>query len=172
MIAYKKTSGVVTDLRLVADNYVAAVGETTAPGDALPDPATLLSASEKLDAVKAAKRLQLASAASAQIAGGYLSSALGTPFAYPSTPTDQANMSASVVDSLTARGLVPGWTTLFMCRDQSSGAWARRMHNAAQIQKAGQDGKDAIVAALNKLDTLRAKVDAATDITTVNAITW
>lgn len=120
--------------------------------------------------VQAAQIATLAAQAQAAIVGGYSSAALGSAYTYPSTPTDQANMQASVVASLLPN-LASGWTTPFWCAD-GTGAWAMRNHTAAQIQQAGSDGKAMIQAAQVQLATLTAQVQAATTNAAVQAITW
>jgi hypothetical protein len=123
-----------------------------------------------LAAVQATQLATLYAACNSQITGGYQSSALGAPHTYPSTDTDQTNMTASVVASLIP-GLPSTWTTPFWCAD-ATGNWSLAAHTVAQIQQAGSDGKAFIVAAQTKLKGLVAQVSAATSISTVQAITW
>lgn len=125
---------------------------------------------QSLPAAQAAQIAVLRTACGAAITGGYSSSALGTVHTYPSTPTDQANMQASVVASLLPN-LPAGWTTVFWCAD-TAGTWAMLSHTAAQIQQAGSDGKTWITAQQTKLATLSAQVEAATTVAAVQAITW
>jgi hypothetical protein len=68
-------------------------------------------------------------------------------------------------------GLASTWTTPFWCED-SNGNWAYVVHTAAQIQQVGQDGKNAILTAMQQLQTLNAQVSAATTVAAVQAITW
>src|ERR1700756_2369298 len=51
---------------------------------------------------------------------GFVSSALGAPYRYPSTRDDQNNLSSSVVASMFPN-LPANWTTMFKCTD-SNGA--------------------------------------------------
>jgi hypothetical protein len=67
--------------------------------------------------------------------------------------------------------LPPTWTTEQMCCD-SNGIWAYRLHTAAQIQQAGDDGKAAILPLLMKVKDLRTQIEAATTVAEVNAIVW
>jgi hypothetical protein len=122
-----------------------------------------------LAAGRAAQIALLRTACDAAITGGYTSSALGSAHSYPSTPTDQANMAASVLASLLP-DLPAGWTTPFWC--EAGDVWAFTPHTAAQIQQAGRDGKAMIVAAQSKLATLSAEVAAATTVAAVQAIVW
>lgn len=112
----------------------------------------------------------LRAACAAEIVAGYSSAALGAAHLYPSTPTDQANMAASVLASLLP-GVAGGWTTPFWCAD-AGGVWSFAEHTAAQIQQAGQDGKAMVVAAQSKLAGLEAQVAAAADAAAVAAINW
>lgn len=123
-----------------------------------------------LATVQAQANAALAAACGATIMGGFSSSALGAAYSYPSTPTDQANLAASVLDSM-LNGSAPNWSTPFMCAD-ASGTWARRPHTAAQIQQVGRDGKAFVLACLTKLDTLRDEIAAATTAAAVAAIVW
>jgi hypothetical protein len=112
----------------------------------------------------------LNSACQSQITAGFTSSALGTAYTYPAKVTDQQNLTASVLSSLMP-GLPTTWTTPFWC-ENSSGTWAYVTHTAAQIQQVGQDGKNAILTAMQQLQTLTAQVNAATTVAAVQAITW
>ena len=123
-----------------------------------------------LSTVQANKIASLSASCATQITAGYTSSALGSAHTYPSKPTDQSNMTASVVASLIPN-LPSTWTTQFWCQD-STGTWAMVAHTATQIQQAGQDGKAAILAAQVKNSNLAAQVMAATTVAAVNAINW
>lgn len=102
------------------------------------------------------RRVALLRASCAEtITGGYISSGR----AYPSRPTDQANMIASITASLFP-DLPTDWTTPFWCAD--GGVWGFRSHTAAQIQQAGTDGKAMIIAAQARLAGLLDLVAAAT----------
>jgi hypothetical protein len=172
MIAYRNTAGVITDLRLVPDSYVAQPGETVAAGDALPSAtSSLQTPAEALAAAKVAAKLRVTAGCGGQIVSGFTSSALGAAFTYPSDATSQTNLAGSVVASLLPSGQVVGWTTPLMCRD-ALGVWARRAHTAAQIQQAGLDGKAFISGLLTRLDGLRAQADAAATVVDANKIVW
>ncbi len=115
------------------------------------------------------KALVNASCVSA-MTGGFVSSALGSAHIYPSTLTDQHNLSGSVVASLLPN-LPSGWTTSFWCMD-STGAWSFAPHTAAQIQQVGMDGKAWITAQQEKLASLNAQIEVATTVSEVTAIIW
>lgn len=123
-----------------------------------------------LDEQKNLKIVELTNNCKDAITGGYTSNALGSAFTYPSQPTDQANMVASVTDSLLPN-LASNWTTKFWCAD-SNGTWAFRAHTAGEIQQAGQDGKAFVQAQQEKLESLTQQVNAATTKKAVAAITW
>lgn len=130
------------------------------------DPVTLLT----LTQAKERKVSELSAACKAQIAGGFTSSALGAAYTYPSTMTDQQNLSTSVLASLMP-GLSSTWTTPYWCSD-AAGVWYFRAHTAAQIQQVGQDGKLDVLSAMAKNKQLAEQVNAATTIDAVNAISW
>lgn len=104
------------------------------------------------------------------IAAGFSSAALGEPYRYPAKLTDQSNLQASVLESLFP-GLEADWTTPFWCQD-ATGAWAYRPHTAAQIQRVGTDGKDAINACIAHKIQLEEQLAKAKTLAEVEAITW
>ncbi len=110
--------------------------------------------------LRARKVAEISQACSAQIVGGFTSSALGADHHYPAKPQDQANLIASITDSLLA-GSDPTWTTPFWCAD-SAGVWDFRPHTIAQIQQVGREGKAATLAAMGKNEALRQQIMAAT----------
>lgn len=112
----------------------------------------------------------LDNACSATIVGGFTSSALGTAYNYPSTPTDQMNLSASVIASMLPN-LAQDWSTPFWCVD-SNNVWALRNHTIAQIQQVGSDAKTFVQTQIVKNANLAAQVIAATTVAQVQAITW
>lgn len=102
------------------------------------------------------------------IMAGFTSSVLGAPHLYPAKPQDQANLVASVTDSLLESD--PLWTTPFWCAD-AAGSWEFRLHTKAQIQQVGREAKAAILAAMSKNEGLRMQVEAATEAELLT-ITW
>ena len=127
-------------------------------------PATALSTAQAEHAAA------LNSTCQATIYAGCLSSALGAPHTYPTKDRDQANLIASVTDSLYP-GLPAGWTTPFWCMD-SAGAWSLAPHTPAQIQQAGADVKAFILAQITRNAARQASIAAATSIAQVLAIIW
>jgi hypothetical protein len=95
----------------------------------------------------------------AQIVAGFMCGVLGSSYLYPAKAQDQANLVASVTDSLLAGG-DPDWRTPFWCMDEA-GAWEFRAHTIAQIQQVGREAKAAILAAMGKNEALRQQVEAA-----------
>lgn len=119
---------------------------------------------------QAAKVAELSAACKAVILSGFESSALGTTYSYPAKDTDQQNLASSVLASVLP-GVAADWETPFWCADEQ-GAWAFRLHTAAQIQQVGKDGKAAILAAMTKNQQLADQVMAAKTVADVQAITW
>jgi hypothetical protein len=103
-----------------------------------------------------------------QIIAGFHSDALGTDHLYPAKTQDQANLVASVTDSLMP-DLAENWTTPFWCMEE--GVWSYCQHTAAQIQQVGRDGKAAIIAAMMKNEQLAQLINAAT-LETIDSINW
>ena len=143
--------------------------------DALPTAATNLvfTTSAELPTLGQARNRKAAllrAACQAQICAGFTSAALGSPFRYPASETDQRNLQASLTLSLLP-SLSADWTTPFWCVD-ADGAWAMRDHTVRQIQQAGADAKSAIVAAQQKLARLLSQVVSAAAIADLQAIEW
>lgn len=99
-------------------------------------------------------------ACTAQIMSGFTCDALGAPHHYPSDQQDQANLVASITDSLLAGG-DPEWVTPFKCAD-ADGVWQYRPHSIAQIQQVGRAGKASVLTALAKNEELRQQIATAT----------
>lgn len=123
-----------------------------------------------LAALKNEKSNQISTACREQIVSGFQSDALGAVHTYPSKEYDQMNLTASVVDSSNPLN-TSSWTTPFWCADVN-GNWAFAEHTAAQIQKAGSDGKLAISNALRKNAELQSLINAATSEAEINSIVW
>ena len=123
-----------------------------------------------LEQLKAIALANLDTSCAASITEGFTSTALGTAYGYPSNATAQSNLQASVLASLIP-GLAEDWTTPFWCQD-AAGTWAYRPHTAAQIQRVGTDGKDAINACIARKIQLEQQLAKAKTLAEVEAITW
>ncbi len=126
---------------------------------------------ESLTAAQASQIASLTASCVSTITSGYTSSTLGSAYLYPSDPTSQINMAASVIDSLYPN-LPATWTTPFAVQNTTTGAWSYEEHTAAQIQAAGAVGKAMVLAARQKLSALVTQVQAATTLQAVQAVTW
>lgn len=116
-----------------------------------------------LAAVQATQAETLSVACQAAITAGFSSSALGAAHAYPSQPLDQTNLIGAVSSGLA--------NVNFYCAD-STGAWARVSHTAAQIKQVLADGATQRMAYSAKLAGFVAQVNAATTVAAVQAIVW
>lgn len=112
-----------------------------------------------LEGQRAAKIEAISAACHAHIVAGFVCPALGAPHLYPAKPQDQANLVASVTDSLLA-GADPAWATPFWCAD-AAGAWEFRPHTITQIQQVGREGKAATLAAMSRNEALRQQISTA-----------
>ena len=101
---------------------------------------------------------------------GFTSNALGSLHNYPLKQTDQINLVASVTDSYNPENS-EDWTTSFWCVD-SLGNWDYRLHNKAQIQRVGSDGKMHITTQIKTNAILQAQIQQATTKEELEAITW
>jgi len=126
--------------------------------------------SAEMPAVRALHIERMRVACEQQIVAGFMCAALGEAHLYPAKVQDQANLIASVTDSLMADDAL-GWRTQFWCAD-AAGAWEFRDHTVAQIQQVGKTGKAAILAAMGKNELLRRQIGAATTAAEIEAITW
>jgi hypothetical protein len=123
-----------------------------------------------IDLARVQKQKEIAIARNEAITSGFESNALGEVHTYPCKAQDQANLVASVTDSLNpANG--ESWMTPFWCAD-SEGVWDYRLHTKSQIQTAGADGKAHIVAQLTKNAQLQAAINAATTQAELELICW
>lgn len=120
--------------------------------------------------LKAAKIAALSVACEAAITGGFASDALGEEHQYPSDIKAQINLMGSVTDSIMP-GISAAWTTPFWVCD-TAGVWTWKMHNAAQIQQAGRDGKAHVVSCQTLLAELTAAVLAAATAEAVASVEW
>lgn len=150
----------------VADNtdyadYLAwvAAGNTVTP---IPTPTLAM--------LKASATAALSAKCASIITGGFVSSALGAAFTYPSQMSDQLNLASSVLAS-TLPGVTGSWLTPFWC-ESNTGVWGFTMHSAAQIQQVGTDAKVATLAAMTHNAGLAAQVAAAATPAQVAAVVW
>lgn len=128
------------------------------------------STSDALAAAKTARSALMDAACASEIISGFVSSALGASYTYPSQQTDQINLAANVLSSILPN-LAADWTTLQLCAD-AGGAWSYRAHTAEQIQQVGTDAKAAVMALLTKKGGLQAEIASATTVAAVNAVAW
>ncbi|MCZ7934031.1 hypothetical protein O9X90_17090 [Agrobacterium leguminum] len=84
--------------------------------------------------------------------------------------TDRINMMGSVIDSLLPTS-GSGWSTPFWCKADKD-LWGFRDHSAAQIQKAGADGKAHVIQCQDTLDRLVELVNKATAEEVIVAFEW
>lgn len=111
----------------------------------------------------------------AAITAGFTSSALGSPYTYPTQPIDQSNLVGAVTASLQP-GLASTWTVKFWCATQPAApavpAWAMLPHTAAQIQQVLADGVAQRETYSAKLDSLIAQLNQSTTIADAEAVAW
>lgn len=123
-----------------------------------------------LEAVAAAQLAAINAACRAAIEGGFVSTALGDPHAYPAKEHDQLNLIGQH-----ARAVATDQPQVFWCVD-ATGAGAYRPHTAAQLAQVMQDGGAHKETQLLRAATLKAQVEgivaaggAAEDVA---AISW
>jgi hypothetical protein len=119
---------------------------------------------------QAAQIAALYAACDAEMVGGFVSSALGAAYTYPTKPTDQVNLIGAATDANNPSN-PSTWTRAFWCAD-GSGVWDRRDHTAAQMRQVMADGATAREALSAQLASLVAQVEAATTVAAVQAIVW
>ena len=124
--------------------------------------------SVQLEWIKQEANQRLAAACQTAIEAGIASSALGTAYTYPTDKTSQVNLTGEVSAAIIGG---PIGTYAFMCAD-GAGVWARRPHTDVQIKVVGVDVRAHVKTQLDRLDTLRAQVTAATTVAAVEAVVW
>lgn len=127
-----------------------------------------ITASAALRDARLQKTALMAEMCGAHITAGFMSDALGVPHHYPAKQQDQANLTASVTDSLIP-DLPEGWTTSSWC--EIDGVWEMRPHTASQIQQVYRTGKAIILAAMQKNEQLRQQISTA-DAEQLATILW
>lgn len=125
--------------------------------------------SGSLEQCRAVKASAISDACRSSIEAGFICEALGAPFLYPAKAQDQANLVASIADSLLAGG-DPEWSTPFWCADVA-GAWEFRAHTVEQIQRVGREGKARIIAAMQRNEILQRQVAVAA-MEELDAVRW
>ncbi|MBU9246360.1 DUF4376 domain-containing protein [Burkholderia multivorans] len=146
---------------------LSAPGYTVEDGALVAPPAP--TASELLVAAQAAQIAVVKAACQAAIIAGFTSAALGDEHTYPSTDTDQRNLLSAATAS---QGQSSSWTTVLWCASGSPLAWAFTSHTAAQVQQVSADFLAFRIAAQQKYADLVTKINAATSVSDVQAITW
>jgi len=126
--------------------------------------------SVSLEQLRADKAKAISAACRVHIERGFECAALGEVYLYPANPQDQANLVASVTDSLLAGG-DPDWRTPFWCANPTGEQWEFRLHTVDQIQQVGREGKAAILAAMQKNEVLQRQIAVAT-AEELETITW
>jgi len=121
-----------------------------------------------LNGQRAARLASIKKAAGAAIVAGITHNALGAVHSYPTTATDQANMTGLIAESLLPSA---GDEYKFWCAD-SSGAWARRVHTKAQIQAVGKAFSAHVKAQQQRYENLISEIALATTQEQLNAVAW
>jgi len=120
-----------------------------------------------------AKLEDLSNACAKSITSGFISSALGSPYTYPSALTDQSNLIGAVTASLSPN-IPASWLIKFWCMD-ANGVWAFQDHTATEIQKVLADGvvqREIYSAKLQGLAIQAQGVSGKTVMADLAAITW
>jgi hypothetical protein len=117
-----------------------------------------------LDYFKTQKKAELSVKCNEAICGGFTSNALGAPHTYPSDEEAQRNFH-SELDRIR---LDSTYTTIYF-KTFDAGYLA---HTVDQFTKVFLDGHTYGRQQIAHLNDLKAQVDAATTVSTVNAITW
>jgi hypothetical protein len=128
------------------------------------------SGSYLLTQAKDAQIAKNSQACATAITAGQKSNATGKEYTYPTSLTDQLNLSAAVNASLSV-GLAPGWTMSLKCAD-GTGKWAFVSHTAAQIQQVNSDVNNAISALRVRNDALSPLIKSATTLAVVYTATF
>jgi hypothetical protein len=165
---------------ILAEGYEALLFQGLIPFDGRPTPTSELKAGPgnapvwtevgDMPSQREHKAAAISSCCADAILAGFVSSALGAPHTYPAKPTDQINLTGSVMRSFYP-DVDANWRARFWCAD-SSGAWAYREHTAAQIQRAGDDAVAARWACSGINEKLQAQIIAAATPADLADINW
>lgn len=117
-----------------------------------------------------AKIYDLRMACFSAITAGFTSKASGADLFYAYGITDQSNLHAATLASLSP-SLPKKWTFPIWCKD-ASGEWAMIPHTADQIQKLNMDGIAHRAAYSAKMAQLSQAVSGADSVADVNKVTW
>lgn len=117
--------------------------------------------------VKAAQLAAVSGACASELLQGFSSSALGATHTYPSLEADQRNLMNAAMAS---QEQTSTWSTSLWCA--TGEAWAFTAHSSAQLQQVNADWLAHRQARQQKYADLVDKINAATSVTAVQAITW
>lgn len=106
----------------------------------------------------------------AEIVSGFTSSALGDPHRYPSTLTDQQNLSSAAMNTMLPK-LAKDWSIDIWCADES-GAWAKTTHSATQVQQVARDCHTFIETQRAKYNGLLTQLKSAETVADVQKVLW
>lgn len=118
----------------------------------------------ELDFAKTDKIQLFSSLANVEIVTGFPSSSIGSVNFYDSSIEDQVNLIGAVTSNL----------DLYYATRPSLNSTVKsyKMHTAAQIRQVMNDGKNFKAGILMKFGSLRAQVQACTDLVQVSALVW
>jgi len=119
-----------------------------------------------LSELKTIKRNEIKNTTQQAIIGGMQSSVLGSVHTYPTSETDQQNLTGLVLEAN-----IDGTGGKFWCAD-SNGIWARRVHTAPQIIQLGREVAAHVKAQQDKYELLLQQIEAAQTIQDLENITW
>lgn len=121
-----------------------------------------------IDRARAAKYTVLTNAAQASITGNFSSSALGSPYTYPSLSTDQSNLHTGV---LSCPDDSTGWTWNLWCTEDGE-TWALVGHTFAQLKTALRDYATGLQIFQEHWATVITNLETATDLDSIALVVW
>lgn len=116
---------------------------------------------------QAAQIAIIEAACSAAILAGFTSSALGASRTYGSNPTDQNNLLNA---ALASQGQSSTWSASLWCANGTT--WAYTPHTPTQVQQVNADWMTYRQTQQQKYASLIGKINAATTVAAVQAISW